>query len=1665
MIIYNASGTPLVKVDVDDASYRYRALMREDTLTLEFALAEHLDLPVGCYCDFEAQRYTLLTYSNVVIRHRRNYEYRVTMSGPMPLTQNYIIYNPLDKRLRFELTATPIEHLHMVVDNLNARDGGGWRVGSYITAEPRTIAYNHTTCWDGIVQIANTFETEFEFEGKTIHLGKVEYHKSDPLALGYGKGNGLRPGINRISSSMPIGKVYIQGGDRNIGLDNYDAKTLHLPKNTTFRFNGTTFVDSGGVLMHTDSDGSSVYLDSAASNATEASLDLTDIYPKRIGTVSGVVYEYRKQYFSSREALFAAFPEVIYDDELWESVFVHFYDSTMPASLNYEDCMMGDQPLTVIFQSGELIGREFNVTFKKDPIIQVDEDDPSQIAVIIPQNRFEIEFATIDGVIMPSKYFFPSAEDTYAIFNCALPQAYINAGAQSKEGAEWDALKEAAKFLYENMDPRVAYRGDLDPIFAKDNWLNVGGYLKCGSYISFSDPAVQSTPVSVRIVGVRQYVNNPYSPTIEFSNDVVSPTLTSVLQQLKAQETKIEEGMGYLSRFSARSWHNAKETASMLIKAALDGFSAAINPIAVETMQMIVGAEYLQFRFIRAVDNPSVVKDTIVYSPETKTLSTQASVIQHMTLGIDKITSAEGRPLSDYMIWSLPRWQSAVLDDPQTPYYLYVNVPHGGGEGSWDLTPDRRVFKVMGEPDPETGEASVVAYNLLVGILNSEEDYDRSFARLYGFTEILPGQVTTDRIVSADGLSYFDFVANEMRFGDDTRSFSWNLPRNGVPSHQFRITGGTIIQSSGTEDTFPMTCFRGDYNANTTYYFGDEVNYIDGCSYVYVNDQTPSTGRTPSDDGVYWRKKNVTGTSAKLINLIASSLFFAFADSEAQAPIGDTEITLTAQTQNIGSPTFAWSYWNGTSWTTVSGATTNTLTIGYNHAGFIGQMLKVRVSVVGDNTLYDEVALYKVYGGKDGENIFIADLDNDMEGVELASSGRTTAQTVLTTTGVLHFGNVAQVLTSAAAVAGTVPTGVTVSVSYNQDHTEATFSITVPANTSLSASQNIDFTLTSATGSGTTTFTLLGVRPGTDGSPATFYSLLPSAKVISRDSDNVVTPSTLSCEVMKRSGTDAYTDGSADGILRYYINDSSTPTTYTGAISIPSDGTIDKVVFEFVLNSQVVDRETIFVVDDGEEAISAFLTNPVHTFAGTETSAALGTDTFDIIVFRGITQLTYGTSYNYNETSITGTTQGQIEASVNSTTGAITVSVYPALTADSGELTINVAVSGYGTIPLKYQWLVSKIHRGKTGKTLRGPTYWEAGREYLSGDGDGELYQDLVTIGGDTYICQVSHTSQAGAEPYTNPTDEENNPLWKQFSRYEYVATKVILAEGGKIDKLQVTELTTEQTVSSGGNDILVNPINISKNTITVKNVDPTSTNFGQDVMTITTDALPTSEDTSRQYTLSSESTTVGFSAPGSAAFDTTVNLGSVGSSTYPISGANNSVSLPNITLRASIPSGTSIVCYYYIEIGGRYLASGSVPTSSNGTTVSFSPMTLPQGIHPVTVRFTGAFYADSGSGQKTATLSAALPTSGNTASVTYSAEYTVFAADGMQMRYGDEGFRASSTEGTKLIQDGHEYNAAGIGSIETGLTPPKRFIFCYSYPAAGYLDDDAVYIKITPSS
>lgn len=774
-----------IDILVDTTSYRYTALQNVGTLYLYFASEEFIDIPVGAYCIYKNITYYLMNPNDFKKKSSRSFEYTLVMYDVGAILGKYKCRDIVSKRLKFDYTAKPHEHLQLIVDNLNMRDSG-WKVGECIEAEEKTINYNHTFCSEALPNIANIFKTEYEIDPaiKTVHLRKVEYNKNEPLPLEYGKDKGFVPGLGRSTQSgnRPVSILYVQGGEQNIDFSKYGFKELRLPKNQRLEYEGRTYV----------SDAEGLYIKRADAPLTEVqedSLDCSHISPKRVGSVSNVVVSDKEKNF--------------YD----------FIDSSIPNNLNFEDCLIEGNTMTVIFQSGMLAGKEFEVKY------------------IHKERKFLITPQEIDGQIMPNDIYKPNLGDKYAVFGIQLPDAYI-CNNSTKEGASWDMFREAAKYLYENEDPKFTFKGELDGIYSKKRWLSIGGKIKLGGYILFKDPQFIPEGIKIRITSIKEYIHRPYSPIIELSNTTTGATISSELNKIESNEIKTDNQYKSSIQFTKRRFRDAKETISMLNDALLH-FSGTISPISVQTMSLLVGDESLQFRFVNNKTNPTQVEYLVTYDNAKKVLSAPGGILQHMTIGIDTLSSEH--KASEYKFWDIEKYVSPTLTET-VGYYLYVKANKNGTTGSYVLS--KNAIKLEGVEG---------YYHFLVGILNSEFEEERSFVELFGFTEILPGRITTDRIVSSDGLNFMDFVNNAFRVGDSDSYLDWNTKGD----RKLRLKGSIVQSESGDES--PIGCFRGTYNSSYTYYWGDEVTYTtsNGTStYRYVS-RTPSRGNVPTNTS-YW---------------------------------------------------------------------------------------------------------------------------------------------------------------------------------------------------------------------------------------------------------------------------------------------------------------------------------------------------------------------------------------------------------------------------------------------------------------------------------------------------------------------------------------------------------------------------------------------------------------------------------------------------------------------------------------------------------------------------------------------------------------------------------------------------------------------------------------------
>lgn len=719
LTIHFPSGETL-EVQPAQGSRAVEQLLQPAFVEAQFALARWVEVPVGAWVELEGRRYTLYAPAAATRDGATLYDYRARFESDARALEAIVALNPVDGRAAFPLTASPAEHAGLVVENMNARGGGGWRLGGCVEGAPKEISYDGTPCLAALGRIAEAFGTEWQCDGKVITIGRVGHGAEDPAPLRYGEG--LKPGLQRTVHSEdgnPVGRLFVQGGERNVSFPDYGKKRLHLPKARTIAFDGLHFEGESGfaaaraVRYTTDAAGTSVARADALPGVTyrEATLALEECYPRREGTVTGV----------SADGL-------------------DFMDSTIPADLNYRDARIGGEKATIIFQSGMLAGREFDIVQTETDLTGYDHG----------ARRFQLVPQDEDGVSMPGGVFVPRAGDRYAVFHINMPLRYVR-------DAEEEMLRGAVRYLHPRAGHRFTVRAELDAAWARARWANLGGRLGLGGYVAIEDRELFGASgegrAVLRVVEVSRPLGDPHAPTLTLSNEPAAGGIFTQLARARAQEQVVATRHAEAVRYTRRTFRQAKEGLKQLEEVAkrIDDFKESIKPATVTTMGALVGSEATNFTFVNRVE---FTWEGAGKRLRARAVDGGAMVLEHATLGGEpqgrgtiSTTGAAARR------WNLYEFTSGALTAAGRPYFLYAECPSGEG-----ATDGRFAISMEARPLREGDR-----YNLLCALVSSEDGFGtRSVQPVFGVTEVTPGMVRTSRIVSRGGETYFDLEHGEI---------------------------------------------------------------------------------------------------------------------------------------------------------------------------------------------------------------------------------------------------------------------------------------------------------------------------------------------------------------------------------------------------------------------------------------------------------------------------------------------------------------------------------------------------------------------------------------------------------------------------------------------------------------------------------------------------------------------------------------------------------------------------------------------------------------------------------------------------------------------------------------------------------------------------------------
>ncbi len=397
-----------------------------------------------------------------------------------------------------------------------------------------------------------------------------------------------------------------------------------------------------------------------------------------------------------------------------------FTDESMDFDLNEKDgngnskYLLASATARVHFNTGKLAGYEFSIagynsgrkTFTIVPF--TDENDYQY------PSPDEDEFRIQPG-------------DRYVILDIALPDSYV---AQ----AEAKLASRALEKYRENYRRLFAYSLEVDELFLKKNFPNAssGDIFNTGDYVNISDADLTEGVMAMKVSGFTRDVFHPYRYTLTLSDNAPSSVITSIVRSEMEMQKVIKTNK--LSD-PARARRNIRTTAELLeMTFDTDGYfnGGRIRPETIETGMIAVGALSQQFMLDGVVFRPDYGGDTssVVFSEGTLT-----------HLGIEKDT---------VRIWGITPGTVSGLD-ASLPYYVYARCSRDGQAGTM-------VFRT----DAVRYDADADFFHFQVGVLSCVSDGFRTLSLTYGSSVINGRQITSGRILSSSGTTYFDLDEGEI---------------------------------------------------------------------------------------------------------------------------------------------------------------------------------------------------------------------------------------------------------------------------------------------------------------------------------------------------------------------------------------------------------------------------------------------------------------------------------------------------------------------------------------------------------------------------------------------------------------------------------------------------------------------------------------------------------------------------------------------------------------------------------------------------------------------------------------------------------------------------------------------------------------------------------------
>lgn len=392
-----------------------------------------------------------------------------------------------------------------------------------------------------------------------------------------------------------------------------------------------------------------------------------------------------------------------------------FTDSAMSFDLNEKEAdgkttkyLIAGSAAKVHFNSGNLSGYEFEVSeydhVSKTFTLKAYKDDRGETFPSTTSTAFQF-----------------AVGDEYKLLDIAMPQAIVDAAEASLAAA-------GEKYYTQNSQPKVQYALDIAEEFLKSlsGSGTVANIVMVGDYVPIQDADI-GVDKSVRVQAFSRDLLHPYRYSLTLSDTVTTSITNRVISELIDVEKIISINNLKDPRRSRASWRSSREILSMIFDPEGHYYADKIKPLSIDTIALTVGAKSMQFGLTNTAFHPN-------YGGNKNVIKVKGGVLTHYTIG----SSARSWTLAD---------NTTTFESDSQAYYIYAKCQRTGSAGSVIFSKEQ----IKAEQDP-------AYYHFWIGVVNSVDPdiKARTLALMYGFTFISGRYISTGRIQSADGATYFD---------------------------------------------------------------------------------------------------------------------------------------------------------------------------------------------------------------------------------------------------------------------------------------------------------------------------------------------------------------------------------------------------------------------------------------------------------------------------------------------------------------------------------------------------------------------------------------------------------------------------------------------------------------------------------------------------------------------------------------------------------------------------------------------------------------------------------------------------------------------------------------------------------------------------------------------